>query len=65
MRKIEIKHGKKHPWVGQPNKRTCLKCSKIFKSDGPHMRICDICKNNPIFSGLEERIYESSESTDE
>ena len=32
--------------------RKCLKCQKMFDSDGPHNRICDECKTHEAFRGF-------------
>ena len=32
--------------------RRCLRCNKLFNSEGPHNRICDECKRHDVYSGF-------------
>jgi tRNA(Ile2) C34 agmatinyltransferase TiaS len=35
----------------QPKKRLCLACDRLFKSEGPHNRICPECKYQVMVLG--------------
>ena len=32
--------------------RKCLRCERIFESEGPHNRLCDECRNHGVYSGI-------------